>query len=181
LGRLATTRYIITIFLLTDSGVRQLSTTLVFASAAELNEQRQSFRYDAIAMAKVAEAGRTVHDQRRYYQFGRPDMADPSSKVIYSQVLRIMLMSGDGDAINVLIENFDDDFADYREQDERQLYEMAIDSSGIAAALRVLEAVAADGKQWIERDRERRHRQARLYMDKDDEGEGTFGPSHGEI
>ena len=172
-------RYIVTIFLLTDSGVRQWSTTLYFASAAEANEQRQSFRYDAIAMAKVAEAGRTVHDQRRYYQFGRLDLAD-QSKVIYGRVLRIMLMSGDGDAINILIENFDDEFADHREKDKRQLYEMAIDSSGVAAALRVLEAVAADGRQWIERDRERRHRQARLYMDKDDAGEDNSGPNDGE-
>ncbi|GHJ48986.1 hypothetical protein Cs7R123_63280 [Catellatospora sp. TT07R-123] len=153
-GPVRYSRYIVTIFLLTKSGVRQWRTTLDFASGRERKQERQSFRYDAIAVARVAELGR------------RWRTTDPTpDEVPPSRALRVMLVDGNHDAIDIRIEGFGAGLSDAREQDPQQLYELAIDSSGINSALRVLEAVAADGQQWIQRDHERRRLHARRYAD----------------
>ncbi|GAB4052430.1 hypothetical protein [Catellatospora paridis] len=153
-GPVRYSRYIVTIFLLTGSGVRQWRATLDFGSGEERKQERQSFRYDAIAIARVAELGR---------QWGTTDPT--TGRVLLSRALRVMLVDGNADAIDIRIEGFGAGLSDAREQDAQQLYELAIDSSGINSALRVLEAVAADGRQWIQRDRERRRLHARRYAD----------------
>jgi hypothetical protein len=59
--------------------------------------------------------------------------------------------------IEVVVDNYDG-LIDEAIEDKSQLDNVALDSSGVAVALQILEAVAAEGREWIARERDRRNR-----------------------
>jgi hypothetical protein len=59
------------------------------------------------------------------------------------------------------VDNYDgllDDTSGAHNEDKVRLDEISRDSSGVAGALQILEAVAAEGREWIAKELERRNR-----------------------
>jgi hypothetical protein len=52
---------------------------------------------------------------------------------------------------------------DEQREDREALEELAMDTSGAISALRTLESVAADGREWIAREKERLRRHVADY------------------
>jgi hypothetical protein len=151
------TAYIVMLFLLTEEGVRQVSVDLDFPTGSMTNQKRDNFRYDAIASVRVTEVGeRTAGGRRQVIPLD--DSSRLSEREMDSLILRqaFWLSLVSGHAISVIIDNFDSDFLDRLREDPSVLLELALDTSGVNAALRILETAAAEGKQWLAKERDRR-------------------------
>ncbi|WP_245887360.1 hypothetical protein [Umezawaea tangerina] len=136
-------RYVVQLFLLTHSGVREARVELDFLSGDAWNEQRHLFRYDALASASVTEKG--LRATRRGKEVEQ----------LRSRSFQLTLVNGRD--ITVVAENFRNQYEDDIE-DESELFLAALHTSGIDTALPILEAVACEGADWIARDRERSQR-----------------------
>jgi hypothetical protein len=166
--------YLIRVYLLTESGVRQFAVKLDFQTGLISNEERFTFRYEAIASAAVAEIGARF-DLRRPRRSDRADDGQttsppdhdrgpggPDESVVLQRVFELALVNSQ--AFRVRVENFDHGLLDKnRRENLRHLLEMALDSSGITGALHILETVAAEGKDWIPKERMRRNRRPQKY------------------
>jgi hypothetical protein len=64
----------------------------------------------------------------------------------------------DGKHIDVVVENYDHGFLDRLHENADSLFELALDSSGVRDAWRVLDSVAAEGREWLREERRRRNR-----------------------
>jgi hypothetical protein len=153
-------RYRVVVFLLTETGVRQISVGLDFLTGAVSNQQRNNFRYDAIASARVVEVGLRFDAGRRSVILMDETEEAKKSKdldsLISSQAFRLSLMGGP--PIDIVVEHFDEGFLDRLRENLDSLFELALDSSGVRGALRVLESVAAEGREWLSQERNRRTR-----------------------
>jgi hypothetical protein len=166
-GPLRYSRYRAHVFLLTEGGVRQLSVDLDFFTGGLSNASRTTFRYDAMASAGIIEVEVRFRGRRRSVKSvddeadtdGKPEMAE---LVITAQALRLSLLSGD--RYDILFEGFDIETTDTTD-DPDDIRERSQDASGATDALRILEAVAAEGREWLKRERARRHR----YLEENDE------------
>jgi hypothetical protein len=156
--------YVVVLFLLTEMGLRQVSFELDFATGAISNQTRIAFRYGSIVSVRVAEIGhRTDNGRRQVIPLDGRERADgQTNSLIIRQAFSLAL--ADGQAISVSIENFDAGFLDRVREDPNVLLELALDTSGVNGALRVLEAVAAEGQEWLVQERERRTRRVRDYQ-----------------
>lgn len=132
--------YTVLLFLLTEGGVRQVQARLDFATGIFSGERRTTFRYDAIGSVQVTEVGLRADDQ----------------KIVTRQAFELALVNGQG--IRVLLDDFADSSADPVLESPDRLAELASDAAGVTSALRILEAVAADGREWIALERQRMHR-----------------------
>jgi hypothetical protein len=145
-------KYIVYVFLLTHYGMRTVRTHLSLATGGVGDEQRQMFPYDAVASASVDETG------------GRTLLADGCllDENLRRRVFRLTLLNGT--IIAEVKENprtVDDD----RAVDGDELVDaVSTQTSGFDSALRILEAVATEGRDWIIRDRERKQRWARNWQ-----------------
>jgi hypothetical protein len=156
-GRERYTAYVVWVFLLTEAGVRQVSLRLDFASGLARDQMRMTFRYDAIASARVIETGVWFDDGHRQVILpkadGRKDEKngkdkkddDSTSKISFHQVFRLSLV--DGQDIEIVVASFNEIF-DTDEGDAKP--PPVSDTAELTGALRILEAVAADGPTWIE-------------------------------
>ncbi|WP_328471244.1 hypothetical protein OHA21_06730 [Actinoplanes sp. NBC_00393] len=124
--------YTVLLFLLTEGGVRQVQARLDFATGTFSAIRRTTFRYSAIGSVRVTEVGRG----RQAFQLG----------LISNQTIEVLLDDFAGEPL----EQFG--------EDAEQLAELASDAAGVTSALRVLEAVAADGRDWIALERQRLYR-----------------------
>jgi hypothetical protein len=146
--------YSVLLFLLTEGGVRQVKVRLDFATGAFSAEQRTTFRYDAIASVRVSEVGVRYDDGQRRVVSEEQAYALPQ-KIVTHQAFALTLVNGQ--TIRVLLDTFQGELLDLRETAE-QLAALALDAAGVTSALRILEAVAADGRDWILLERRRLHR-----------------------
>lgn len=191
--------YRVTVFLLTEGGVRQVWMDLDFCTGGVSNAHSTSFPYEKIAWAKVAEAGwRFDSGGRRVVVFddkanagrraedadaedlwdirlrqsedpadlrgrlGEPvsrnrhvgDLKDVDS-LIFAQALRLSLVNSE--PINIVVENFDRGFLDRLRENKAALLELALDNSGVAGAVRLLDTIAGEGPSWLRLQRERRN------------------------
>src|SRR5262249_23761871 len=124
--------YVILVFLLTENGVREVGVELDFTDGAVHNEQRTSFRYDALASAQVAEAGVKFAGERRHVLLIGDDgfqVTDKTDGLVLSRAFRLSLSNGQD--ITVLVENFDG-LVDTTVEDKHQLVNLALDTSGVA-------------------------------------------------
>jgi hypothetical protein len=169
--------YIIRVFLLTEGGVRQFAVVMNFRNGAIGNEQRTAFHYGAFASAMVDELGMQLDEHER--KNGDEETSTPSKKtqngrsdtgdsLVLSRTFQLSLMNSQ--LIIVRVENFDEGLIDRLKEDPRNLLELALDVAGINGALRILESVAAEGPDWIERERRRRERRLRIYQEGVDPG-----------
>jgi hypothetical protein len=77
--------------------------------------------------------------------------------LIFAQALRLSLV--DREPIDVIVENFDRGFLDRLRENKAALLELALDNSGVAGAVRLLDTVAWEGPSWLRLQRERRNTQ----------------------
>lgn len=119
-------KYDITIFLITMDGVREVTVELDFERAEIGKEKRGNFRFDAVSSVHV--------DQTSGYGY----------------TLNLTLMNGAPRNITILEPASEESAV---EEDQEKISKISLDSSGFGHTLRILEGIAADGKNWIERDR----------------------------
>lgn len=161
-GRPRYSAYVVLVFLLTGSGVREIEVDLEFCTGEARDERRTSFRYDALASARVSETGVRVANDRAYLALppGQPEPLEILK--LRSREFRLTLLNGED--IRVVVENFKG-FTDVSLENEPYLLRIALHTSGIAGALHVLETVAAEGRDWIGREQERRrHRSPEWFV-----------------
>jgi hypothetical protein len=104
---------------------------------------------------QVTEVGVRFDDGRQAPaadEYGRT----PPQKIVTRQAFQLALVNGQ--TIRVLLDDFADDPIDPLRENPERLAELASDSAGVTSALRILEAVAADGRDWITFERQRLHR-----------------------
>jgi hypothetical protein len=162
-------QYIVRLFLLTDNGVRTLDVDLDFATGAENKQQRHAFRYDAIASARIEERTVRRHGRR---QVATPEGGGPKGtrRPIRRQSLHLTLLSGQRFDINA---DYDQLLADEDRHDNDKLLTLEMETSGSVTTLRTLESVAGEGREWINRERERNRSTASSYQRINDLAEPT--------
>lgn len=164
--------YVVRLFLMTKSGVREIEVKLNFLDGTMYDEQRIAFGYEKLASAMVSEVGVRISNDHPYV-IRNGDSAEPLEYTnLQSREFRLTLLNGED--ITVIAENFKG-IADTTVESESKLVRIALDSSGITGALHILEAVAADGRDWITREQERRKRRLQDWHDGDSEQTGA-GP-----
>ncbi|MCC8243241.1 hypothetical protein [Saccharothrix luteola] len=82
-------------------------------------------------------------------------LPDSRRSTVHSRALCLSLKNSRD--ISLLVENFEE-LSDKEEENKEQLEELALGASGITSALRILEAVAVEGRGWITEERRRRDR-----------------------
>lgn len=141
----------------TDNGVREFVADLDMFTGTIHNEQRTSFRYEALVSAKLGEGDARFVGQGRMVL--APGLSGPGvdnpQMMLRNQVLAVSLVSGESSEVTV--EDFTD-LADTHQETPQGLREIALTTSGVATALRVLESVAGEGLEWTARERDRRAR-----------------------
>jgi hypothetical protein len=73
--------------------------------------------------------------------------------LIFARALRISLV--EKEPIDIIVENFDRGFLDRLRENKAALRELALDNSGVAGALRLLNTIAREGRDWLRLQRER--------------------------
>lgn len=120
--------YDLMLFLITDDGVREVSSTLDFERAAFNGQERNNFRFDAVSSVEVSEG--------------------PGG----SRTLRLTLTNGPTRELYVTeAENAEQ----YGAGGADDLLDINLSAAGFVQALRILEGIAAEGKEWIDRDKSR--------------------------
>jgi hypothetical protein len=151
--------YTISLFLLTDAGVRAVTVDLDFATGKVSNERRTDFRYDAIALARVAQVGHRFEGFRRHViLLNENDQRRAEEVRSFTLSPGFWLSFVGGQPIGVVTDRFDDGFLYRLREDPAQLVKLGFDTSGVTAALSVLEPAAAEGREWITEARARRGR-----------------------
>ncbi|MDN3351701.1 hypothetical protein [Actinomadura sp. DC4] len=144
--------YVVWVFLLTMSGARQVAVKLDFPTGIASDQDRRAFRYDAIASANVTESGIRFDDGRREVILPHPhgeQRAPQVSSLIFRQ--RFSLSLTNNETIVITVENFDAALLPQRPGDDEP--RATPDLADLTGALSLLEAVAADGRKWIEQAR----------------------------
>ncbi len=155
-------RYVVLVFLLTEHGVREVDVDLNFLTGAIYDERRTAFRYDALASAKVLEKGfQSAKGQHHVVLLGRDVHLTDKSSLVISRTFQLSLVNDQ--KIDVVVDNYEGLIDDSTTEDRSTLDSMALDSSGVAIALHILEAVAAEGREWITREQDRRTRRWREW------------------
>ncbi|MFI6324307.1 hypothetical protein ACIBG8_42740 [Nonomuraea sp. NPDC050556] len=121
-------RYTLLIFLLTADGVRQMTVDLDFEEATFHNRARINYRYDAVAAVQVSEA----------------DSGE--------RVFELTLVNGH--PIKVEVTGRWSEPVEPGE-DMRTVSQVTLDAAGLGNTLHILEGVAAEGKKWINHERQR--------------------------
>jgi hypothetical protein len=155
--------YSVRLFLLTSNGVRQLDVLLDFVTGAENKERRNAFRYDAIASVEIEEP--TVRPRGRR-QVADEEGGGPAGRLprpILRQALTLTLLNGTPIEVR---NDYVSQLPDEQREDRSALESLAMDTSGAISALRTLESVAADGREWIARERARNRRQVDDYVER---------------
>ncbi|KOX17909.1 hypothetical protein ADK67_37600 [Saccharothrix sp. NRRL B-16348] len=150
--------YLVLVFLLTENGVREFRFDLQFEIAAVSNEQRASFSYGALVLVEVKEVGVQFAGEKRtivlVWDNDDTTLLESRQGTVLSRALHLSLQNSRD--ISLVVENFEE-LSD-KEENPEQLEELAFGASGITSALRILEAVAVEGREWIEEERRRRDR-----------------------
>jgi hypothetical protein len=161
-GPVRYSNYVVMVFLMSKGGVREVEVDLDFLEGHVHNERRVSFRYDTLASARVEEVGiRYANDVRYVIDPRDPTVQLDGGQFLRSRAFKLSLL--DGKDITTVVENFDG-LTEVNE-DPVRLQRMALDTSGITGALHILEAVAAEGRDWIAREQERRERRSEEWQD----------------
>jgi hypothetical protein len=145
-------KYRVRLFLLTPNGIRMVEEELDFASGALNKQRRVVFRYDAIASLDVQP--RDVRPRGRR-QIAAPDGGGPVNQLprpILRHACSIRLMNGPDIEIKT---DFDDLLPREHREDPEAIQQLIDDTTGAVKTLELLESVAAEGDNWIRRQRDR--------------------------
>lgn len=160
------TDYEIWLFLLTSAGVRQMKVQLELRTGDLTDEERMSFRYDAITAAYVVEkalrpgsASATDDDDDRSAVFRA--IRAIRGKLVLHQLFRLTL--NNNDEFSLPLANFDESLWEKVHDDPERIAQLTRDASGAEAALRILEGIAGEGSAWVEQEKARRRRTVRYH------------------
>lgn len=117
-------RYSFRLFLVTQDGVREISTEFDFTDGKRGNEQRSNYRFDALSSVQVTERAHTGYD--------------------------LELVLTNGPARNIRVKDADTHQL-APDENAQEIAEINLNSAGFIHTFRLLEGIAADGKGWIER------------------------------
>ncbi|CAL9523015.1 hypothetical protein SUDANB145_03859 [Streptomyces sp. enrichment culture] len=117
-------RYSFRLFLVTQDGVREISSEFDFTDAKRGEEQRSNYRFDALSSVQVTERANVGYD--------------------------LQLILTNGPARNIRVKDAD---AHQLAPDENaeEISDINLAAAGFIHTFRLLEGIAADGKGWIER------------------------------
>lgn len=90
--------------------------------------------------------------KRKREENGSGDVSDVDS-LIFAQALRLSLV--EKEPIDIVVENFDRGFLDRLRENKAALRELALDNSGVAGTVRLLNTIAREGPDWLRLQRER--------------------------
>ncbi len=155
-GPLRYSAYMVRIFVLSYSGVQEVTAELDFGTGDILNERRNHFRYESVASANAQEKGvRQIRNVK-----GKPTRSERLRTVSF----KLRLVNNE-EAVSVRdsYRRPDSDVA-VNDQDE-ELADLVLRNSGFDGVLRILESVASQGSDWIRRHEERRERWAHSLFD----------------
>ncbi|GAA3546536.1 hypothetical protein GCM10022222_32730 [Amycolatopsis ultiminotia] len=141
------TAYLVTVILLTRHGVRSSRVYLDFTTGEVKNENWQVFGYDRIASASFSVAEKTSKKR--------------ADRPVRNRHFRLRLL--DGAEILSISERLDS--VNDAEVDDAELEGLVAETSGMDAALPVLEAVAHQGRDWIEFETGRRKLWSSVWSD----------------
>jgi hypothetical protein len=139
------------IFLLTENGVREYEVKLDFSDGSHLTPSTDNFRYDVIVSARVLEIGVRYGDSRHIVvdlaqipHHGPCDftLAHALNLQLHGRELRIFIGTN---RLRALVNG--------SEEDPDSLLCLDIESSGVEEGHRILQAVAGEGRGWIENER----------------------------
>jgi hypothetical protein len=117
-------KYDIRLFLITQDGVREVSTELDFEHVAFNGQERNNFRFDAVSSVHVAETNEL------------------------SYTLELTLTNGP--VRNIRVVDPDDQRPDSGENSDT-FSRINLDAAGFTHTLHILEGIAAEGRNWIDR------------------------------
>lgn len=117
-------RYSFRLFLVTQDGVREISTEFDFTDAKRENEQRSNYRFDALSSVQVTERTHIGYD--------------------------LELVLTNGPARNIRVKDADSHQL-APDENAQEIAEIDLNAAGFIHTFRLLEGIAADGKGWIER------------------------------
>ena len=118
-------RYDVRLFLITRDGVREVCGELDFEGISFDKETRRNYRFDAVSSVHVAKTGRFGH--------------------------ALDLTLSNGPTRNIHVTEPETTTPDSGE-DPEELAKMNLDAAGFTHTLHILEGIAAEGKQWMNRD-----------------------------
>jgi hypothetical protein len=161
------------VFLFTDGGVCQITIELSFLTGELRNEKRVTFNYDAITSAWTNEIGVRLDGETPSSSSTDVDQSDKNTEtkssdgaagsttrlLVVSRNFRLSLENKESITFNV--QNFYED-VDQSLEIQHDLLQLALDVAG-SGALWLMEVVAAEGKDWIARERKRRERRLTRY------------------
>ncbi|QUW92926.1 hypothetical protein KE639_04170 [Streptomyces sp. V17-9] len=117
-------RYSFRLFLVTQDGVREISSEFDFTDARRGNRQRSNYRFDALSSVQVSERSEVGYD------------------------LELILTNGPARNIHVADADTHQLAPD---ENAQEISEINLSAAGFIHTFRLLEGIAADGKGWIER------------------------------
>ncbi|MFD5909167.1 hypothetical protein ACFWHL_10690 [Streptomyces massasporeus] len=115
--------YVFRLFLFTQDGIREISAEFNFSDATRRNEQRSNYRFDALTSVQVTES----------------DNGYDLELVLTNGPARKMRVK-DADAHQLA-----------PTEDSQEISEINLSTAGTTHTFRLLEGIAADGKNWLER------------------------------
>ncbi|MEU5024872.1 hypothetical protein [Streptomyces milbemycinicus] len=117
-------RYSFRLFLVTQDGVREISTEFDFTDAKRGDEQRSNYRFDALSSVQVTERAHIGYD--------------------------LELVLTNGPARNIRVKDADTHQL-APDENAQEIDEINLNAAGSIHTFRLLEGIGADGKGWIER------------------------------
>lgn len=117
-------RYNFRLFLITQDGVREISTEFDFTDGKRGNGQRSNYRFDALSSVQVTERAQAGYD--------------------------LELVLTNGPARNIRVKDADSHQL-APDENAQEIDEINLNAAGFIHTFRLLEGIAADGKGWIER------------------------------
>ncbi|HJP73609.1 MAG TPA: hypothetical protein VJ914_05040 [Pseudonocardiaceae bacterium] len=151
--------YRVLVFLLTENGVWEYRVDLNFSDGSVRNKETSSFRYESLVRVRVVEVGVRFAGERRHVMVISADNVASVTGPVPGVLLRkaLWLSLANQDDIQLVLENFDG-LRGQAAEDNDALEQLALGSSGAATAVRILQSVAGEGREWITKQRQRQRR-----------------------
>ncbi|MEU6315025.1 hypothetical protein [Streptomyces sp. NPDC047014] len=121
-------RYSFRLFLVTQEGVREISSEIDFTDAKRGDEQRSNYRFEALSSVQVTESAQASYE--------------------------LELVLTNGPARNIRVKDADSHQL-APDENAQEITEINLNAAGFIHTFRLLEGIAADGKGWIERNNPR--------------------------
>ncbi|MEE4544172.1 hypothetical protein V2S66_19610 [Streptomyces sp. V4-01] len=154
--------YRVRLYVMTERGIRLATWTLDFAEGTHHGRSDTSQRYESISSVKVDRASIQLTDRRSGHRETVTVLPDGSirgnpeqGELMLSEELVIERDSSHETRLKV--ENFTT-IRHHAYEDLRHLLQLSQEASGISTASRILVAVAAEGREWFDEQRQRNSR-----------------------